>query len=412
MNIRRLPGFIYRYKIVAFLIITSIFVIVYHLNYWSVLCTNFESRRFVSELCNRQNNGNAVGILCSPLCNRKEIHSLVCENLHVGKEAVFSAQWESTKLVFKAAKTEINIEQTEFLLWEDANGFKHYPSETEFASMMKDVVFNKLNYTMSTHQLERLSRLQASKIETETKKRQLEMEYVWSLIQKQEYIMTILFEDKDVFPQLIGTCGTFYAVEYIKPIETQITVFVLSDSMPEWSRRVKLAIMILDLLQDLETVFTEPFHICDVRINHFGLSPGGQKLKYLDLDDVYPKSVLNKKVNTNKKCKRNTDCDILGCRSICSKNKRCESPVTNNNLQLICEKIFLDWPISRLIISPGLLMSKHTNDSLAILLRQCANPNGDMSQLSRVAAPENLKLRLYNILSDMDKELSSQLPRK
>ncbi|XP_043483605.1 divergent protein kinase domain 1C-like isoform X2 [Leptopilina heterotoma] len=374
MNIRRLPGFIYRYKIVAFLIITSIFVIVYHLNYWSVLCTNFESRRFVSELCNRQNNGNAVGILCSPLCNRKEIHSLVCENLHVGKEAVFSAQWESTKLVFKAAKTEINIEQTEFLLWEDANGFKHYPSETEFASMMKDVVFNKLNYTMSTHQLERLSRLQASKIETETKKRQLEMEYVWSLIQKQEYIMTILFEDKDVFPQLIGTCGTFYAVEYIKPIETQITVFVLSDSMPEWSRRVKLAIMILDLLQDLETVFTEPFHICDVRINHFGLSPG--------------------------------------CRSICSKNKRCESPVTNNNLQLICEKIFLDWPISRLIISPGLLMSKHTNDSLAILLRQCANPNGDMSQLSRVAAPENLKLRLYNILSDMDKELSSQLPRK
>lgn len=52
-------------------------------------------------------------------------------------------------------------------------------------------------------------------------------------------------------------------------------------------------------------------------------------------------------------------------------------------------------------------MSEHTSDSLAILLRQCANPNGDMSQLARAAAPENLKSRLYNMLSDMDKELSS-----
>lgn len=187
---------------------------------------------------------------------------------------------------------------------------------------------------MATHQLERLSRLRTSKIETEDKKRQLEMENVWPLVQEQEYIMTILFEDRDVFPQLIGTCGTFYAVEYIRPIETPTTVLALSDSIPEWSKRVKLAVMILDLLQDLQTVFTEPFYLCDVKINHFGIPPGGQKLKFLDLDAVFPKSVLNKIINNNKECERNEDCDYFDCRSICSKNKRCESSVANNNLQV------------------------------------------------------------------------------
>ncbi|XP_051174862.1 divergent protein kinase domain 1C isoform X2 [Leptopilina boulardi] len=407
MNIRRLPSFMYHYKIVAILLISGLFLIVYLLIYWGIMCTNLQAWRHVSNVCSRHNSGNAVGILCSPLCNRQGIHSLVCETLHAGKEAVFSAHWESTKLVFKAARTEITIEQAESLLWEDANGLKHYPSELEFASMIKDVVFNKLNYSMTTHQLERLSRLRTSKIETEIKKRQLEMENVWPLLQEQEYIMTILFENKDVFPQLIGTCGTFYAVEYIRPIETPTTILALSDSMPEWAKRVKLAVMILDLLQDLQTVFNEPLYLCDVKINHFGLPPGGQKLKFLDLDAVFPKSVLNKIINNNKECERNEDCDYFDCRSICSKNKRCVSPVANNNLQIVCEKIFLGWTISGTIIIPGLLMSEHTSDSLAILLRQCANPNGDMSQLARAAASENVKSRLYNILSEMDKKLSS-----
>lgn len=200
--------------------------------------------------------------------------------------------------------------------------------------MIKDVVLNKLNYSMSTHQLERLSRLRTSKIETEATKRKLEMENVWPLMQEQEYIMTILFEDRDVFPQLIGTCGTFYAVEYIRPIETPTTVLALSDSKPEWAKRVKLAVMILDLLQELQTVFPEPLYLCDVKINHFGLPLGGQKLKFLDLDAVFPKSVLNKIINNNKECERNEDCDYFDCRSICSKKMRCESPVANNNLQV------------------------------------------------------------------------------
>lgn len=45
-----------------------------------------------------------MGILCEPLCAEKGIHSLACETLHAGKEAVFSAHWEATRLVFKASR--------------------------------------------------------------------------------------------------------------------------------------------------------------------------------------------------------------------------------------------------------------------------------------------------------------------
>jgi len=161
------------------------------------------------------------------------------------------------------------------------------------------------------------------------------MENLWPLLQENEYLMTILYEDRDVFPQLIGTCGTFFAVEYVRPIETPTTVLALSDSKPEWAKRLKLAVMILDLLDELETGFPEPLHLCDVKINHFGLPLGGQRLKFLDLDAVFPRSVINRVVGDGRGCEKDEDCDYLDCRSVCSKNKRCESPVLNNNLQVI-----------------------------------------------------------------------------
>lgn len=109
-----------------------------------------------------------------------------------------------------------NAEEYESLFWVDAFDVKHFPTEEDFGTMIKDLVVNKLNYTVSTQQMQRLARLRTHKIEVDTKRRQLEMENVWPLLQENEYLITILFEDRDVFPQLIGTCGTFYAVEYVR----------------------------------------------------------------------------------------------------------------------------------------------------------------------------------------------------
>ncbi|KAI4477689.1 PREDICTED: protein FAM69C [Polistes canadensis] len=409
MNIRRLPGFFYHYKMLGGLLVSAFLFVIYLLFHWGIMCTNLEAWRHVISVCRTHNDGTAMGILCQPLCTEKGIHSLACETLHTGKEAVFSAHWEATRLVFKAYRTKTTSEEYESLFWIDAFDAKHFPTEEDFGIMIKDLVANKLNYTVTTQQMQRLARLRTHKIEVDTKRRQLEMENVWPLLQENEYLITILFEDHDVFPQLIGTCGTFYAVEYVRPIETPTTALALSDSKPEWAKRLKLAVMIMDLLEELETNFPEPFYLCDVKINHFGLPLGGQKLKFLDLDAVFPKTIIGRITADGKTCKRHEDCDFFDCRSLCSKNQRCESPVVNNNLQIICEKIFLGWTLSGTIILPGLLMSEHTTSSLAVLLRQCANPAGDTAHLPRASVPDNLKTRLYNTLSDMEQDVSASL---
>ncbi|XP_046427399.1 divergent protein kinase domain 1C isoform X1 [Neodiprion pinetum] len=434
MNIKRLPGFIIHYKLVsvaAFLVLASI---VYLLIHWGIMCTNLEAWRHVSKVCSLHSSGTAAGILCGPLCSEKRIHSLACETLHAGKEAVFSAHWETTRLVFKASRIQSNPDQSESLFWTDTAGIKHFPSEEEFADMIRDLITNNLNLTITGEQLKRLSRLRRHHVETNPTRRNLEMENVWPLLQENEYILSILYEDRDVFPQLIGTCGTFFAVEYVKPIQTPTGVLALSDSKPEWAksrllvhretfsdrcckivtrcdfsrcRRLKLAVMILDLLEEFDSNFVEPFHLCDVKINHFGLPPGGQRLKFLDLDAVFSKTALTRLLADGRSCEKHEDCDFFDCRSFCSSKQKCESPVVNNNLQIICEKIFLGWTLSGTIIIPGLLMSQHTTSTLAVMLRQCANPAGDVTNLPRAAVPDSLKSRLYNMLSEMEQQFST-----
>lgn len=48
MNVRRLPGFMYNYKLATVLLVSSLFLVVYLLLYWGVMCTNLEAWRHVS----------------------------------------------------------------------------------------------------------------------------------------------------------------------------------------------------------------------------------------------------------------------------------------------------------------------------------------------------------------------------
>ncbi|CAD6203457.1 GSCOCG00009772001-RA-CDS [Cotesia congregata] len=399
MNIRRIPGFIYHHKYLAGSFFFTLIFIIYLLYHWGIICTNLKARRQVSELCTDYKNGMALGVLCEPLCSKQSIHSFNCENLHSGKDLVFSAYWETTRIIFKASKKLSPSEQYESLHWIDTLGNKHYPSEKEFEKMISDLVFTRLNITIGSRQLERLAHLRLGHLETEERRRNFEMENIWSLLQENEYLISILYEDREIFPRLIGTCGTFYAVEYAKPIKNPTTSSAILESTHDWSKRVQLAIMILDLLDELENNFPESFILCDVKIYHFGLPIGSQRLKFLDLDAVFPKSIANRLTADGQSCIKNEDCDYFDCKSVCSNNKLCESPVINDNLQITCEKVFLGWSI----IIPGLLISRKASDNLTSLLKECANLEREISlhNLSRTTVSSAIKTKLYDILTDM-----------
>jgi len=79
---------------------------------------------------------------------------------------------------------------------------------------------------------------------------------LWRLAHDHEFACSALFGEKGVFPRLLGTCGPFYAVEYLSPLPSD----------PSWPERVRLALLTMDLLQQLEEDLPEPFHLCDVKV--------------------------------------------------------------------------------------------------------------------------------------------------
>ena len=64
-------------------------------------------------------------------------------------------------------------------------------------------------------------------------------------------------------------------------------------SFSEFSVHVSVALAILEFLDELESIFKHPVYLCDVKASHFGIS-GDAKVKFLDLDAVFQKSVLGK----------------------------------------------------------------------------------------------------------------------
>lgn len=235
------------------------------------------------------------------------------------------------------------------------------------------------------------------------------MSSLWVLLQNNEYLLSILYTERDVFPQLLGTCGPYFAVEYLEPIPDVSSLFTLSDHRDDWGRKLKTAVLILELLEELETGFKEPFHLCDIKLEHFGFVKSVSRLKYLDLNHVYPKSIISDYIAQMDHCTKDEECEILDCRSYCDKKKkRCAKTVSNSNLQIVCEKIFLGWRMSNTVIVSGLLMSQHTPSELASILRQCANQHSHPGK-PRFAPDEEIKKRLYNVLVEMEQTVNSDV---
>lgn len=399
--VRRLPGFFYYHR---FTIVSCLFVLLtlfYFLIRWNFICTNAQAWMHVKRMCELYAAGRAIGSVCAPLCTNDAINNINCHSFRSTKEAVFSGEWHKTRLVFKTAASEVHD-----LHWHD-NGVVKYPTEAEFLSTVRAIVRNKFNITISKDTAQRLSRLKPMYIETDVKKRQQELENIWMLIQDNEYLLSAIFSERDIFPQLLGTCGPYFAVEYLEPIQGLSSFLTFEENKEEWAIRLRTAIQIVELIEELENSFQEPFHLCDIKLEHFGVVKEGSRMKFIDLVGVFPRSAINSIIKELNACDVDDDCEFFDCRSTCDvKTHRCSNQVTNSNLQIVCEKIFLGWRMSNTVMIPGLLMTPHTPAELASILRQCANPSSEFGK-SRMAPDEEIKKRLYNILIEIEQSVTN-----
>ena len=73
-------------------------------------------------------------------------------------------------------------------------------------------------------------------------------------------------------------------------------------SFEEFARRAAIGLALLDFLDEVETVFHEPVHLCDVKPEHFGISDRG-RVKFVDLDAVGFKTIIGENKSLLNLCK-------------------------------------------------------------------------------------------------------------
>ncbi|KAK9502566.1 hypothetical protein O3M35_011317 [Rhynocoris fuscipes] len=373
MLLKRLPGLAFKYKWFS-LLASFVFIIFIFSMHWGFICFNWEPWSHLKTLCTDFGQKKLYGDLCPIVCSAKTgVDSVSCIRSYRagnsrGSKSIFTAflrAGDGTKVIFKSFNGDGALEES-ILNW--AQIMRHNRSDFLPASIYAGIV------------------------------RDLRLNRFDPLLHDNSYLLLKFYADRDVFPKLIGYCGHFYVTEYL-PTALDSKMIDDSTSLEGWARRVHLAV---ELLQLVEQIDQESLLMCHITPSKFGVTNSG-RVKLIDLEMILPKALVDSFTSNGKSCSSDSECNFYDCKSTCNlENRKCESPVINTNLQIICEKIFVGWSLPGRLLVPGLLMSVHTPMALASLLRQCAHDTHSQEITALVAN------RLSDTLAEIDISLEQR----
>ncbi|XP_042893270.1 divergent protein kinase domain 1C-like [Penaeus japonicus] len=313
--------------------------------------------------------------LCHELCGQDVSSQLACHTFHLNKPTVFTLDNGNKKVVKSVIWSEEREEaidepdEASEVYWNKKSGEPYFPTREELQSMAITYASNFIGHDINKDTIIKLMD------ENDLYKTDSEIvEYhknFWLLLQDHEFLMSYLFEEFRLFPRVLGTCSSYYAVEYLKPLtENAMRPFSLT-----WRERLWKGLDILRYIRKLETVYMEHIHLCDIKHSHFGWNKSGNVM-FLDLDSVLPENALLKIMENTPSCSEDEDCSYFDCKGRCHhRTSKCELERVNTNLQVVCDKVFLGNTDS-VISLYGLLVSYEGNEELSEALELCKTNKG------------------------------------
>ncbi|KAL1401061.1 hypothetical protein pipiens_006926 [Culex pipiens pipiens] len=353
----------------------------------------------INKFCKRYKNVGSSGYMCSDLCGNSNVYwDFRCPDppLELHHPNRFQTKKLDTSLNIIQAVPNENYEK---LFWVDSYYRKeHYPTETEYENIVKRYISNKYNMDIPFDKMRTLLRLGH-------KHRELffhqSMRDSWNLVQNHEYVMLNMYDEKDLFPYIAENCGEMFVTEYLNAVEfVEDQRYGSHIDLDRWRYHIKIAVLILDYVAELEQ---HELQMCHVDLRRFGIN--NNRLKYDDVRYLFPEYTINRKISSGTQCASDDDCRFMFCQSECNREKqRCESTVLNNNVQIVCEKIFLGSSGY-----PGILITHKTPDRLKELLERCARPvkDRDVARARPRGTSEELKKLLYNELTNIYEKLAA-----
>uniref|UniRef100_A0A8D0G6E6 Divergent protein kinase domain 1C n=1 Tax=Sphenodon punctatus TaxID=8508 RepID=A0A8D0G6E6_SPHPU len=380
-------------------LVAGTFLFLVHSSVFSERCTDEKSNRILARLCLDYRKGALTGDLCEDLCVAQKLIYKRCLYYDRGKK-VIQADWRGQSVILKSKK-EIFSSYPRLSLLEEVEA-QDFP-EAELLLMVALEVKNVLGLELSNNTM---GPLWARRRGPHWK---AQLASMWSLLQQEEYLYFSLLQDlsKHVL-RVIGSCGHFYAVEYLTAGHAwHKTLFSVEDAVGASLAGTKgkakaitdIAISFLDMVNHFENDFSHQLHLCDIKPENFAIR-NDLTVVAIDVDMAFFEPKMRDILEQN--CKGDEDCNFFDCFSKCDlRIKKCGAQRTNNNLQVICDKIFRHWFSLNII---GSTVSFPLQFQLQKAVRECAEAgNKDMAHHRSTSL--NSLSKLYHLLRASQNEL-------
>lgn len=107
----------------------------------------------------------------------------------------------------------------------------------------------------------------------------------WQLLQTQEYVMFSLLEDLADIPDVYGSCGLLYGIEFVDPKPILGINTAEFDTRP-WNIRANLALALLVMIQTFEQTPYGTLHVCGLNEHNLGVTKRNGQLitKVINID--------------------------------------------------------------------------------------------------------------------------------
>ncbi|XP_006863766.1 PREDICTED: protein FAM69B [Chrysochloris asiatica] len=384
----RLPGLRVRYVFLVWLgILAGSWMVYLHYSSYSELCRGHVCRLVI---CDQYHKGIISGPICEDLCDLHTVEWRTCLS-SAPRQQVYSGLWQDKEVTIKC-------------VIEEALGTKARP---DVAPQRELVLFDKPTRGTSMKEFREmtLSFLKATlgdlpslpalvgqvlamaDFNEDSRVSLAEAKSVWALLQRTEFLLLLVLQEKGHTARLLGHCGDLYLTEGRPPGSAQAAALpaplrpLLPTALlralqqwvgPAWPWRAKVAVGLLEFLEELFHGAYGTFYLCETTLASVGYT-ARYDFKMADLQQVAPEAAVRRFLR-GRRCEHSRDCTYgRDCRAPCDRLMRqCKDDLVQPNLAKVCELL-------RDYLLPGAPAA--LRPELGRQLRTCTTLNGLASQV-------------------------------
>lgn len=321
---------------------------------YSELCRGHQCK---TTICDKYRQGIIGGSACSSLCDKETFYLSRCLST-LPNNQVYTGSWGDRDGIVRCKLGEV----AHFELGEEPEPRKDPPTfdkprKGTSVEKFKEMVFNylksKLGEQASLASL--VARILSVADGNKDGRVSLpEARSTWALLQIDEVLLGLLLQDHGHTPRLLGYCGDLYMMERVPhgplygfslpwPLEAWVPSG-LQRTMdqwftPSWPRKAKIAMGLLELVEDIFHGTYGSFLICDLAAVHFGYTDRYElhltNTGAVVAEDEFRRSMRLLRCETDQDCVYRADCQT----SCDLSQKRCREDPVRPNLAKACHTL-------------------------------------------------------------------------